>query len=333
MNMDKKKTGVPLPGRSARQPSRLALGTWQLGEPENWYYGRERTLPDEAQAAELFKTAAQAGISLIDTAPVYGDGRAESLCAAGIAANPGHRFTVMSKCGLTHAPGSKPRPDLSERAILDSCEQSLRRLKIGQLDCLLLHWPDPVTPLRETVKAVRRLLEDKLIRSIGACNYRPAQLRALLKRLPELSAVQYMYNPAVRGIESELLPLINSHNLLLLTYSPLCQGLFTRSRRPAEGGCAAKGTLPLTNRTIYGRFDSRLIEWEHSSGPLSDPVTAALNWQLQQHNGGIIIGTTDLHHLRHAAAAEQLMLPGQLLQTAVEALPEHPARQRVSFFY
>lgn len=330
--MKKKSRPARLPDGSEQLP-RLALGTWQLGEQERWHPGRPPC--NEADAAALLQTAADNEIRVIDTAPVYGNGRAETLCGTALRALPGNNFFIISKCGLTHTGGGRPVIDLSSDALRRSVDRSLERLGIPALDCLMLHWPDPRTPLTETVGALQTLLDEGLIRSAGACNFRPRQLHALLQRFPGLAAVQYMYNPAVRGVEEEILPMTVEQEILFLGYSPLCQGLFTRQRTPVldTADSPRRGCLLLTDLNRFSSFDTALNNWEADPELPSDPACTAIQWQLQKQSGLIISGTADPKRLQQSCNLAAANPDPEPIRRAVDSLPDSPLRRRISFFY
>src|SRR5207244_5878558 len=176
---------------------RVALGTWSLG---GWMWGGS----DEGEAIKTIRTALDLGITLIDTAPVYGFGRSEELVGRAIAEHGGReRVLIATKAGLEWRAGEAAR-NASARRIRAEIEDSLRRLRTTYVDIYQVHWPDPLVPLEESAEALRRLFEQGTIRAIGVSNFSPEQMEAFSTVAP-LHVVQPPYNLFERQIEKDVL--------------------------------------------------------------------------------------------------------------------------------
>jgi len=179
----------------------LGQGTWSMGEDP-----RQRR--HEVAALRL---GIELGLSLIDTAEMYGEGGAEEVVGEAIAGRREQVFLV-----------SKVYPfNASRRGVPAACERSLKRLASDYLDLYLLHWRGDY-PLAETVEAFERLREQGKIRRWGVSNLD-------LEDMHELDASacatnQVLYNPEQRGIEFDLLPWCQAQGMPLMAYSPLGQG-------------------------------------------------------------------------------------------------------------
>lgn len=192
----------------------LGLGTWRMGENAD-------RAGDEVAALRL---GLELGLTLIDTAEMYGDGGAETIVGKAIA---GRRDAVylVSKV-LPQNAGSK--------AAIAACEKSLRRLGTDRLDLYLLHWPGRV-PLDETVAAFETLRRDGKIRHWGVSNFELADMKELDGTA--VAANQLLYNLGRRGIEWDLLPWCRARRIPVMAYSPVEQGRLLRNpalRRLAE---------------------------------------------------------------------------------------------------
>src|SRR6478752_2757778 len=138
-----------IPGTSLA-PSRIGLGTWAIG---GWMWGGT----DEAESIRTIQAALDRGISLIDTAPVYGFGRSEEIVGKALAEG-GRRAGVVlaTKVGLD-SKNEQPFRNGSRVRILKEIDDSLRRLRTDVIDLYQVHWPDPKTPIEETAGAMAEL--------------------------------------------------------------------------------------------------------------------------------------------------------------------------------
>jgi diketogulonate reductase-like aldo/keto reductase len=183
----------------------LGLGTWYMGE-------RPDRRPTELAA---LRTGIENGLTLIDTAEMYGDGAAEELVSEAIAGQRDSIFLV-SKVVPSHA---------TRRGTVEACQASLRRLGTDYLDMYLLHWPGRV-PLAETVAGFEELVQAGLIRSWGVSNFDTDDLDQLAS-VPggaRAQTDQVLYNLARRGPEYDLLPRCRQAGIPLMAYSPVDHG-------------------------------------------------------------------------------------------------------------
>lgn len=135
-------------GNSNLEVSAVGLGTWAYG---NDTFGKV----DDQQSIKAIRSAVEAGITLIDTAPAYGAGHAEEVVGQAIEGIR-DKVVIATKCG-THRDGPKYIRDLSPKRIRKDIEDSLRRLNIEQIDLYQIHWPDPDTPLEKSVDELLKL--------------------------------------------------------------------------------------------------------------------------------------------------------------------------------
>jgi diketogulonate reductase-like aldo/keto reductase len=189
----------------------LGQGTWRMGE--------DPAKHDEELAT--LRLGIDLGLTLIDTAEMYGEGRAETLVGEAIRGQRDRVF-VVTKVYPHHA---------SRREMQRACTRSLRRLGIDTIDLYLLHWPGNV-PLDETVRSFAELQRDGKIRHWGVSNFDPTLMQALWE-LPggnHAQTDQVLYNLARRGIEWDLLPWLRQHRLPVMAYSPVDEGRLLRKR-------------------------------------------------------------------------------------------------------
>jgi len=203
--------------------SRIALGTWAIG---GWMWGGS----DEKESIRTIHAALDHGINLLDTAPVYGQGRSEEIVGEALRQD-GRRESVIlaTKVGLDWTNGKVERNSTRQR-IIQELEDSLRRLQTDYIDIYQVHWPDPLVPMEETAATLRELYEQGRIRAIGVSNHSPEQMARFETAAP-LHTIQPPYNLFEREIEHDVLPYALGHNVTTLTYGALCRGLLSGTMR------------------------------------------------------------------------------------------------------
>src|SRR3974390_1337146 len=220
------------PGRRVKFPAgttvpALGQGSWHLAQ------GRH----PEAIEEEALRTGLSLGMTLIDTAEIYGNARAEKLISHVIAGQRDHVF-IVSKVWPSHVP---------RNGIARACEASLARLGTDHLDLYLLHWPNGVSDLAGVVTAFENLRSAGKIRAWGVSNFKVGDLERLLRipRGDRCATNQVPYSIADRGIERDVLPWCERHGMPVMAYSPLGgpgTGLLrdpTLARVGAAHGCSA----------------------------------------------------------------------------------------------
>jgi aryl-alcohol dehydrogenase-like predicted oxidoreductase len=206
-------------GRSGISTSRIGLGTWAIG---GWMWGGT----DEAQSLATVRSAVERGVTLIDTAPVYGFGHSEEIVGRALAEGGlRDQVQIATKVGLNWKDGKVFRDSRPER-IRREIEDSLRRLRTDVIDLYQVHWPDLEAPIVETAQVLEDLRREGKIRAIGVSNYSPAHMDAF-GSVARLDAVQPPYNLFERQIEADVLPYASASDLTVLSYGALCRGLLS----------------------------------------------------------------------------------------------------------
>ena len=208
-------------GGSDLNVSRIGLGTWAIG---GWMWGGT----DEETSIETIRHAVELGVTLIDTAAVYGMGRSEEIIGKAIARH-GLRDKVVlaTKCALNWSDDeTKVWREATRARIEREVEDSLRRLCTDRIDLYQVHWPDPKTPMEETARAMDDLFRAGKIRAIGVSNFSPEQMDAFRATAP-LHANQPPYNLFEREAGDAVLPYCARHGIGTLTYGALCRGLLS----------------------------------------------------------------------------------------------------------
>lgn len=288
-------------GQSGLEISIIGLGTWAMGATfETWGH------VDDRESIAAIHQAIDCGINFIDTAPIYGLGHSEEIVGNAI---QGRRSEVIlaTKCGQLFPKNKNELPprSLKKDSIIKECEDSLRRLRTDVIDLYQCHWPDPDTPMRETMEAMTKLLEQGKIRAIGVSNFSCDQIAAAR----EFGPVQCLQPPFsmlhLRALD-ELIPFCREHQMGVIPYSPLAKGLLTgkfdststfsdiRSRDPEFMGNRYQRNLSLVDglKSIangYNKSVSQLvINWTTSQPGITAPIIGAKRpSQVTENVGGV----------------------------------------------
>lgn len=214
-------------GSTGQQVSIVGQGTWNMEK-------------DDGHAAiQALRRGLDLGMTHVDTAEMYGDGRVEELVGEALADRRDEVFLV-----------SKVLPsNASRRGAVQACERSLRRLRTDHLDCYLLHWPGS-HPLADTLAAFEELREAGKIRSWGLSNFDEEELAEALDIAGEGEVVcnQVLYHLKERAIEHAVIPYCDEQDIAVVAYSPFGSGDFPKPGTP--GGrvlaevAAAHGVTP-----------------------------------------------------------------------------------------
>ena len=202
--------------------SRIGMGTWAIG---GWMWGGA----DDDAAVATISRALDCGVTLVDTAPAYGQGHSEEVVGRALQGKR-DRSIVATKVGLEWDERGNVRRNASAARIQKEIEDSLRRLRTEYIDIYQVHWPDPSTPIRETATTMQALYDAGKIRAIGVSNFSPAQMDEF-RKFAALHTVQPPYNLFERAAEKDVLPYALSHGPASLTYGSLCRGLLSGKMR------------------------------------------------------------------------------------------------------
>lgn len=221
-------------GTSSVKVTPIAFGAWAIG---GWMWGGA----EDKAAITAIKTSLDAGITTIDTAPIYGFGKSEELIGQALQGVPRDKYQLLTKFGMNwktnkgeyffDSADNSGKPVKiykysGRESVLQECEDSLRRLKTDYVDLLQIHWPDNTTPINETMEAVAKLIEQGKIRAAGVCNYSVEQVEEALKTVKIVSN-QVPYSMVFRAIEKDIVPQAVAKKLSIVPYSPLQRGLLT----------------------------------------------------------------------------------------------------------
>ena len=277
---------IAIPGLALR-PGRIGLGTWAIG---GWLWGGT----DEAAAIRTVEHAVEHGITLIDTAPIYGFGLAEEIVGRALAKGGlRERVVLATKCGLAwYGAGERPHRNASRARIVAEVEASLRRLRTEVIDLYQVHWPDLETPFEETAIALAELRAAGKIGAIGVSNFSPQQMAAFAAHAP-LATTQPPYNLFERGIEADVLPHARQHGIVTLAYGALCRGLLSGRMDAATTftGDDIRTWDPKFAQPRFGQYLAAVAALDRFAQERYDKrvLHLALRWLLDQPGVGIAL--------------------------------------------
>jgi aryl-alcohol dehydrogenase-like predicted oxidoreductase len=295
-------------GNCGIRVSALSLGAMTFGESQGFMKGVTST---DEEARRVFDTSVDAGMNLVDTANVYGDGASETLTGQWIKGKRS-RVLLATKCrfAMGVAPGGSPSPwgqGLSRRHILEACDASLARLGTDFIDLYQVHMQDALAPIDETLRALGDLVQSGKVRYVGCSNYTGYRLaesvaRAAALGTPRYESVQLQWSLAERGAERETIPACRAFHLGVLVWSPLASGLlsgkYSRGKEPPPGSRLDKWRDQLGRRAterVWNVVD-QLVKLADERG--ATPAQVALAWLLAKpETSSIIVGARTVAQL------------------------------------
>ncbi|HVZ53598.1 MAG TPA: aldo/keto reductase [Pseudolabrys sp.] len=273
-----------IPGTDLK-PSRIGLGTWAIG---GWMWGGS----DDAQSIRTIQAAVDRGVTLIDTAPVYGFGHSEEIVGRALAEGGRRKKAVIAtKVALDWKDG-KPFRNASRGRIMKEIDDSLRRLRTDVVDLYQVHWPDPNVPIEETAGALADLRKAGKIRAIGVSNFTPAQMDRFRAVTP-LATDQPPYNLFEREIERDTLPYCRKNGIATLAYGALCRGLLagTMSASTKFSGDDLRQSDPKFQQPRFGQYLKAVQALDQFAQKNFGKrvVHLAVRWILDRHDAGFAL--------------------------------------------
>ncbi|MEJ7635841.1 aldo/keto reductase [Aeromicrobium sp.] len=301
-------------GCSGLEVSRLALGTMTWGSAVDAY-----------EAEEQLSTFVDAGGTLVDTAPIYGDGACEELLGTLMAkAGLRDRVILAGKAGFIRR-GDGVERDGSRRTLLDQLDRSLRELGTDHLDLWQIHSPDPDVPIEEMIGALEHAVRTGRTRYVGVCNFTGWQtalshtwLAARAEAVPLIST-QVEYSLVNRDPEAEVVPAADHLGMGVLAWSPLGRGVLTgkyRSGIPADSRAADPAWEAFVSAYLTpGKFAVVEALARASEGLGVTIAHVALAWLVDRPDvASAIVGARTTAQLQENLASEDLDLPPEIVQ-------------------
>jgi aryl-alcohol dehydrogenase-like predicted oxidoreductase len=319
-------------GNTGLQVSELAFGAMTFASDTHAI-----AKVDEKLAGRMLGLALDAGINLFDTADTYAWGESEEILGRALGSRRSE-VLIATKVGFPTGPGPNDR-GLSYRHVIESAEQSLRRLGTDWIDLLQIHKRDARTPIEETARALDDLVRRGLVRHVGfsnLCAWEAALAVAMQRErgwAPFVSAQMY-YSLVGRDIEHEIVPFLEHASIGLLVYSPLAGGFLSgKYRSPSEGQSGDR-----RDRFDYPPVDPQrgaaVVEQLRSIAAQrgATPAGVALAWLLSKPCvTSIILGASKLPQLEQNLACRQIELTGEEV-AALETLCAAPRPYPPAFY-
>lgn len=297
-------------GKTGLNVSRLCLGCMTFGEPDRGTHAW--TLPEES-SRPIIKQALDAGINFFDTANSYSDGSSEEIVGRALK-DFAKRDEIVVATKVYNAVTSL-KPGLSRASIMQSIDDSLRRLGMEYVDLLQIHRWDYETPIEETLEALNDVVKAGKARFIGASSMHAHQFKQALDVSAQngwasFVSMQDQYNLIQREEENEMYPLCLERNIAVLPWSPLARGKLTRP----WGETTARSVSDNFAKTLYdatdeadGKIAERVSKIAEDHGVPRAQI--ALAWILSKHVvTAPIIGASRAAHLEDAVAALEIKL-------------------------
>ncbi|HMG10647.1 MAG TPA: aldo/keto reductase [Mucilaginibacter sp.] len=312
-------------GETKLTVSAITFGAWAAG---GWMWGGN----DDKEAIEAMRVSYDLGVTSIDTAPIYGQGKSEELVGQAIKGLPRDKVQILTKYGmrwdLTKGSLAFKSQDnngkdidiykyAGKESIILECENSLKRLGTDYIDLYQIHWPDSTTPIEETMEAVLRLKEQGKIREAGVSNYDVKQM-AIAEKTIKLASNQIPFSMVNRAIEDELIPYCIENKKAILAYSPLERGLLTGKIKP--GHQFGEGDHRTSVKYFKEENIKRTNEFLAKIKPLADEKNATLGqlvirWTI--NHPGITValaGARNAEQAKQNARAIQIHVNGEEME-------------------
>ncbi len=323
-------------GRTGFRISEIGFGAWAIG---GWMWGG--TSKDES--IHTIHAALDAGISLIDTAPIYGFGISESVLGEALQGKR-DRVVLATKCGMvtnttkgehkffSDANGPADYGHIEVRILLDpksirwEVEQSLKRLRTDYIDLYQTHWQEATTPVADTMSTLLDLKQEGKIRAIGVSNADPGHMEAYRACGP-IDSDQEKYNIMDRDKNAANLAYARENNIAVLAYSPLAKGLLTGKMPPERE--FLEGDLR-NERERFGRENRQHVcDMLDRFKPVAERHEASLAqlciaWTFHQPGlSHVLTGARHQHQARENAAAGAIRLSQKDLEEMNQIIADY----------
>lgn len=292
--------------RIPEELSAMGIGTWRFGG--NWDNF------DEKEYINIIHEAVDLGINVIDTAPLYGNGVSEEIVGKALE-NKRDKAFLVTKAGRLWDKSGEESYNLKKESLIWELDRSLKRLKTNYVDLLILHWPDPKTPLEETAEALKAIKDSGKAKYIGVSNFAAKDVLKLneyieidcqenLYNMLERNTVDYRSHKLKYRTEREILPIVREYGQAFFPFIPLFQGLLAGAYLERGRYFTSKderyGNPKLNDEKIYPKYFKAVEELNEIAKKINRPlVQLSLNWLIQKPEiTSIIAGVSTVEQLK-----------------------------------
>ena len=269
--------------------SAVGFGCWTISGSNFW------NNVNDQDSIKAVQKAVELEVNFFDVAPVYGFGHSESILGEALKGNR-HIVFIASKCGLVWDDQKRVSNNLTKHSLFKEIDDSLQRLQTDYIDLYQIHWPDPNTPIEETMEALELIKESGKIRYIGITNF-SIELMQKAMNYSTIASHQGLYNMLERNadsyhnisldykVEKEVLPFCQKHGMAFFPYSPLFQALLAgkfKAEKNFSKNDVRSNNPKLTGETfkVYFEIAEKLKAYmQEIDKPL---VQVAINWLINQ---------------------------------------------------
>lgn len=277
---------------------------------------------DDTASIEAIRQAANNGISLFDTANVYGNGHNEKLLGKAIKGFQ-QELTVATKVGIQEMQLNQKRVNGHPDYIRTEIEKSLKRLDRDYVDLYYLHRVDPDVPIEESIGEMARLVEEGKVRYIGLSEASLTTIQKAHQTHP-LTAVQSEYSLWSRDVEKNILPYLQKNGIGFVAYSPLGRGFFTDNFNSNLANQDVRQYMPrfqdenlIANQKVFENVKQLSQELGITSSQL------VLAWLLQKNSNLVAIpGSKSIQHINENIAASEIILDSEVMTLLNHAFDE-----------
>jgi aryl-alcohol dehydrogenase-like predicted oxidoreductase len=297
-------------GRSGLALTPIGIGAWAMGGPSGRFgWGPQ----DDRRSIEAIHRAVEHGVNWIDTAAVYGLGHSEDVVGEALAGAGDRRPYVFTKCERAWDKTGTVQGCLKRDSIRRELEGSLRRLRVDTIDLYQIHWPEPDEDVEEGWATLCELREEGMIRRAGVSNFSVDQLRRA-QSIGPIDSLQPPYSLLRRGVEDEILPFCQEHDIGVIVYSPMASGLLSGKYTPERVAALPADDWRRRSREFQEPSLSRnlaLVDRLRSVGGRhgASPGEVAIAWTLRHPAvTGAIVGVRDADQVDGVIGAASLRL-------------------------
>ena len=310
-----------------RKISKIGLGTWQFGSGE-WGYGEPYA---RREAHAIVRRALALGVTLFDTAEIYGSGRSERILGRALGESRESVFLATKLVPVVP----------SALVVRQRAAASAKRLGVSRLDLYQVHWPNPLVPDSTIMRGMRSLRRSGLVGEVGVSNYSLRRWRAAEEKLrSRILCNQVQYSLLDRSPERELLPFAEAHGRVIIAFSPLAQGLLSGKYHGTDlPSNSIRTTSPLFRpENLERSSDLMMTLREIADAHAATSAQIALAWAIHHPAVAVIPGASSVEQLESNAAAAEIELAGDEYAALDQAsarlgpatVPETPDRLNLS---